>query len=475
MQVLGHDIQLVLAQFGQQVLGQNQAVHRRVVEGDAVLLTPGGDKAHVEVGVVGGQGPVPGKGQKGPQRLLLRGRSGQHLVGDAGEADDLRRQHAPRGGEGVEGIGNLPVFQHHCADLDDDLVLLVQAGGLNVEADDLAVEGGVCLPVDRHPVVHVVDVVGLHAEEDLDFLGRVLGVGEGVGHPVVGDGDGRVAPGLGPLDHVLVPADGGVGLEAHRRQGVHGGHVGVQMELHPFLWGGVHPGSDLRHTDRRRLQHHIAVKTVQVQPALDLDVHPLFDPVHQRLPLLAGKELVHPDGAGVVRDIEGHHPGSPLFQLLVVDGEDVPLHHHGAHIQFQIPDWDRGLGDGPAEDNLALGLFVPLGRSGTGGVFQRRPADGLRAGKGVQLLLGLGRFRRVGNLRVRRGSGLRRLDLHAGQAVGPAQCLLRLDDQVRACPGGPLHRDLGAAAGLVDGGGQDQPALHPVAQLGPLAQGGKHL
>ena len=90
VQVLGHNVQLVLAQLRQQVLGQNQAVHRGVGEGEPVLPAAGGDKAHVEVGVVGGQGPVPGEGQKGLQRLPLGRGPLQHLIGDAGETDDLR-------------------------------------------------------------------------------------------------------------------------------------------------------------------------------------------------------------------------------------------------------------------------------------------------------------------------------------------------------------------------------------------------
>ena len=43
-------------------------------------------------------------------------------------------------------LGDLPVFQHHRADLGDDVPPVVQAGGLDVKADDLAVEGLVRSP-----------------------------------------------------------------------------------------------------------------------------------------------------------------------------------------------------------------------------------------------------------------------------------------------------------------------------------------
>ena len=46
----------------------------------------------------------------------------------------------------------------------------------------------------------------LHAVQNLDFLGRVPGVRERLGHAVVGNGHGRVPPGLRPLDHVPVRA-----------------------------------------------------------------------------------------------------------------------------------------------------------------------------------------------------------------------------------------------------------------------------
>ena len=132
------------------------------MEGNAVLPAPGGDEAHVELRVVGGQRPVPSEVQEHPQGLLLGGRPHQHLIGDAGEADDLRAQDPLRGHKGIEGVGDLPVFQDHRADLDDDLPLFVQAGGLDVKADDLVGEGLIGLPVDHHPVVHVVEEVGLH-------------------------------------------------------------------------------------------------------------------------------------------------------------------------------------------------------------------------------------------------------------------------------------------------------------------------
>ena len=412
MQVLRHNVQLVFAQLRQQVLCQDQAVHRGIMKWNSILPAARGDKAHIKVGVVGRQRPVPGEGQKSLQRLLLGGSPLQHLIRDAGEVDDLRAQDAARGHKGVEAVGDLPVFQHHSTDLDDDLILLVQAGGLDVKADDLIRKKGVCLPVDHHPVIHVVDVIGLHAKEHLDLLGRVLGVWKGVGHAVVCDGDGPVSPGLRPLDHILVSADGGVRLEAHSCQGIHGGHIGVQMELHPLLRGVVHPGMLLRRHYGHRLQHHVAVEAVHVQPPLYQQAHPLFDPVHQGLALIPREKFIDPDGAGVVGEVKGNHPGPPLFQLPVVHGEYIALHHHHAHVQLQLPDGDRGpldgfSVDGPALAPLLAAAFSLSGRGrGRSDLFQCGRPDGLRPGKGV-----LPR-RRLSRPGLRLGLLLRRDRLH---------------------------------------------------------------
>ena len=420
---------------------------------------------------MGGQGPVPGEGQKGPQGLLLGGGPLQHLVGDPGEVDDLRGQDTPRGDKGVEPVGDLPVPQDDGADLDDDLILFVQACGLDVKTDDLVREGGVRLSVDHHPVVHVVEVVGLHPVEELDLLGRVPGVREGLGHPVVGDGNGRVAPGLRPLDHVPVRPQ----LGHHRGEGVHGGHGGVQVELHPLLRRVVLLHGPLRGHDRHRLHHHIPVEAVHVQPALHLQVHSLLDAVHQGLALVPGEEFADADGVGVVGQVEGHHPGPPLLQLPVVHGEHVALHHHRAHVQLQIPDGDGRLGDGLAKDGLALGgLLPPVGRGSLlGAPLTGRPADSLGAGKGV-VLRGGGGLLPARWLRRHLGGG-DGLDPGRAQPVGPAHRLLHLGQQIGTGTGGPLHHQLRAPLPLVDGGGHDQPALRRLGQLAPAAKGGKHL
>ena len=291
VEVLGHDVQLVLAQLGQQVLGQDQAVDGGVGKGYPHPAAALGNEAQVKLGVVGRQGPARRKVEKGLDGLGLGGGPGEHLVGDAGELRDLPGQGTAGIGKGGEFLHHRAIPQHHRADLGDDVPGLVQSGGLDVKADNILCKVLFLVAMDRHAVVHVVDVIGLDPVEDLDLLGRVPGVGERVGHAVVGNGDGPVAPPLRPLDHVLVHADGRVHLAAHRRQRVHGGHVGVEVELHPLLRRVVLPLFPGALHDDVGLQHHVAGKAVDVQLALDEQPLALLHPVHDGLSLFAGEEL----------------------------------------------------------------------------------------------------------------------------------------------------------------------------------------
>ena len=71
--------------------------------------------------------------------------------------------------------------------------------------------------MDHHPVVNVVDEIALDAVQNFDLIPRgVPGVRKGLGHAVVRDGDGGMAPADGLLDH-------GLGV----RQSVHVAHPGM--------------------------------------------------------------------------------------------------------------------------------------------------------------------------------------------------------------------------------------------------------
>ncbi len=211
IQMLRHDVQLELAQLRQQILRQDQGIHIGGVKGKSRLPAALPNEADVKLGVVCRQRTAVHEPEKALQRLL-EGRSVlQHGVGNAGEADNFRRQPAVWIHKGLEPLRDLPVFQHHGANLRDGLLHHVQPRGLNVEADDLVFKRLIHGAVDGHAVVQIVHIVPLHAVEDLDLpLGGVPCVGERLHHAVVGDGNGRMPPGNGLLDN-----GGGI------REGVH--------------------------------------------------------------------------------------------------------------------------------------------------------------------------------------------------------------------------------------------------------------
>ena len=393
VQMLTDDVQLELRQLRQKILRQRQRIQIRRLKGDAVGLAPLADEADVKLRVVGRQGPPVHEVQKGPDGLLLAGGTHQHLVGDAGELDDVGGQGALGVYEGLEALLHFPMFQDDRTDLRDDLRLLVQARRLQVKADDGLVQVLVQAAPDGQALVHVVDVIGLRAQQDLTLaLARAPGVREGLGHAVVRDGNGRVAPGDGPLHCVL-----GVG------QGVHGGHTGVQVQLHPLLRGIVLLDLLFRRLDGQGFQDHVVVKAVQVQPPGDLQVHSGFDAVDNGHPLVPRHEFAHADGAGAVGHVKADDPGVALFQLPVLHSEHVALHRHDAHVQLQRIHRHGDLPDLMGAVN-ALGGKAPLLGVGLHGLLHGLLAQGLGLLKQALLLAqGRGRFwlgrRRLGNRR----------------------------------------------------------------------------
>ena len=497
LQMAADDVQLVFPQLRQKVLGQRQGVQPGGRKVDAVPAAALPNEAHVKFRVVGGQGTAGGKVQEGADGLLLGGGPLEHIVSDPRQVDDGPTQGTLRIGKGLKAVGDLSMVQNHRADLSDPVLPGLQAGGLQIEADDGAVQVLVQVTVESEPLVHVVDIVGLHAQDGLDLVpGGVEGVRERLGHPVVGDGDGRMPPLDGTLDHFL-----GVG------QSVHGGHPGMEVKLHPLLRGVIGLHGLFRRFDGKGLQDHIVVKPVDVQPAGDLQVHPRADALHDGLPLVAGHEFVDPDGGGVVGDIKVYHPGVPPGELLMVCGEDVALYHHDPHVQLQGVHGNGGLSDPAGAIDafgmepavlllLGLGLFHGLQPQGLGLLedalflgersffLQRRllRRRGRFVGKGDLLLgqRGLGLCRRLrfrGRCRLRfrdclvprlllgavSGSGRQRAQGDPLKLIKPRQVCFDLAAEGRVRwggrqqvhpngPGLPVHHRAGDRPGLQNGG-----------------------
>ena len=325
IQMLRHNIQFVFGQLRQQVLGQNQGVHIGGVKFQTHLFAACPDKPDVEFRVVGGQGPTVDEFQKFRQGILQLGGVLQHFIRDAGETDDLRRQAAVGVYEGLEPFADLAVFQHHRADFRNGLPIHLQAGGLNIEADEFVVQPAVPPAVDGNAVVHVVDKIPLHAIEDLDLVpGGVPRVREGLGHTVIRDGNGGMAPADGLLDDLL-----------RVRQGVHIAHFRVEMQLHALHRGGILPFLVLDNVDVVGIELNVLAVPGRLHLALNAQPHTGIDLPIQALGFLFRQVFMDGHGAGVVRHLhmEPPHTGPP--GLHTFHGEHLAAYRGIAHFQIQ--------------------------------------------------------------------------------------------------------------------------------------------
>ena len=390
---------------------------------------------------MGRQGAAVHELQKFRQGLLqLRGVL-QHVIGDAGEADDLRRQPPVGVDEGLEPIRNLTVFQHHGADLRNGLPVHLEARGLDVEAHELPVQGAVLRAVDHHPVIDVVDKVALHAIEDLDLVpSGVPSVREGLGHAVVRDGDGGMSPPDSLLDHLF-----------RVRQGIHIAHLRVEVQLHTLLRGGILPLSVLSQLDVVGVQLDVLPVPGGLHLALDAQPHAGLDGALQSLSLLLRQVLLNGDGVGIVRHVEAQPPHTGPPGLPALEGEHLPRHGGIPHLQVQDLHGHRLDANGLAHQDLACGLLLALTAGGG-----RRD----RSSRAAPCGCGLGRRSLAGDFRR-----------HLSEAVYAHQQMLQLlqlrISQLR--PGGEAQRQ--RHAGLVDASavhhcaGQTKPQLSGELQL----------
>ena len=201
-------------------------------------------------------------------------------------------------------------------------------------------------------VVQIVDKIALHAIEDLDFpLGCMPRIGERLAHAVVCDGDGGMAPGDGLTDGV-----GGIG------QGIHIGHLRVQVQLHPLL-GRCIPASLVRDLhDVKGAELNVLAVAGQLHKALYAQPHTDLDGVLQGGRLFVVHILADGDGIAVVRHIEGQAPQPRPAGFVALRGKDLALQHHAAHLGIQ-PLHGHGLAlDLPAQQHItaaaALAGFV---------------------------------------------------------------------------------------------------------------------
>ena len=158
------DVQLVLAQLRQQVLGQEEGIQKGGSKGNAVPLgtRPGQSRC---------QTPRCGRPAGGSSTKARKARRASSWLGAPTSMSSVMPvSWTMFGGQlplgvhkGLEPLLHLPLLQDHRADLGDHILGPAQARGLQVKADDGPVQVLVLGAPDGEAVVHVVDIVSLGA------------------------------------------------------------------------------------------------------------------------------------------------------------------------------------------------------------------------------------------------------------------------------------------------------------------------
>ena len=378
-----------------------QRIHHRIVIASPQPSQLRAQQRRVKGAVVGRDGAVPDKVHEFRQHFRRPGLSAEHHVRDAGNLRDFRRQRFPRIHQLLEGIHDGALFQLHRADFDDPGRARVEPGAFKVQHYDRPVKGLIRRALDDVPLV---DQISLAAGNQLDFsLGRPEGRRKALQHPVVRHGDGWMAPFDRPADQV-----------SHRRQRVHGAHIGVHMQLNPLFLRLIEP---LLLLHLHQIPDHdgdFPAEGVILAFSADFHVHAFPDPGDFFLHGLAlrvgnGRQIRllapgHPpgsvpqkgfaeNGAGIVRHREGQQHHLSAGDLFSFQHKHVALDHHQAALAVQFLDLHRPVRDGSAEDGLPDRRIRHFGNRNAARPqgLRRRFPGGLRRGPGGLFL----RFRRL--------------------------------------------------------------------------------
>ena len=370
--VLQADTQ-VFAQRGQaegfqvriQFPGIAQRIHHRHVQAPAQSFQFRLQQACVKVRVVCRNGQVADKFHQLRQCFLCLRLPLQHNVVDSGNVRDLRPQRFSGIHQLLKAVDHCAAFQLYGADFNNPGLAGIQARAFKVQHHHRSVV---------RPVVRIlkyrllVNQISFAAGNQLNLsLGRPESCRVGLQHAVVCHGYGRMSPVRRTLDQLI-----------NRRQRVHGGHIGMHMELDPLFLRGVHPllffcFHQVPHGDAQ-----VPGKIVIQALAANLDAHAFLDPVHlfpDGCPLFVGNRrsfgffLLHvaaaiaekhlaQDGTGIVGHRKGYQQHFAALQFLLLQFEYFALDHDQAAVAFQLLDLHRPVRYAAADDRFADRLCV---------------------------------------------------------------------------------------------------------------------
>ena len=173
----------------------------------------------------------------------------------------------------------------------------------------------------------------------------MVGVRERLDIAVIGNGDGRHAPGVGPFYQVFA-----------FRYAVHIAHFGVQMQFDPLLFGGVpallHKGRD-GHDAGHGSDGQFMLEGVLLGHAFDLDKGSLFKGALNLPDELIGDKDLTVNAVGKIRQAEFDDiPLAP--DLPEIHIQDLAAQDHFLVLADQVRDLDGSLIDFPAIDEIRM-------------------------------------------------------------------------------------------------------------------------
>ena len=200
---------------------------------------------------------------------------------------------------GLEFLQNLAIAHLDRRDFRDFLMLRLQAGGLSIKAHKGFCQRRVIGAPHHRYIAGIVDIICLHAVQHLDVnfvaFNGMHGLRKRLRHAMVCDGNGLMSPVLCPLHQVL---GGG--------HAVHGGHVGVQMQLHALLFRCIHAYFLLALHNTGGIHDGLFFKVIIADLALYRQVHAGLDEIHIFPGLFLCQEFAHTHGTMQVGDIKAH-------------------------------------------------------------------------------------------------------------------------------------------------------------------------
>ena len=178
----------------------------------------------------------------------------------------------------------------------------------------------------------------------------MIGVRKCLHHPVIRNGDGFMAPVMGPSHNIL-----------YLRNSVHVAHLGVTVEFHPLLRRRVLPGlgkiRDLTDTGHRS-DGQLPVEFIDGGHAFQLDKSSGTDLRQNIRQLIVADEHLHHNGIGKIRHRK-HDDGLLIADLPGLKLDDLAPQGDLSHLRYHLDQFNGLVLKEPSVDLVWIIAFAP--------------------------------------------------------------------------------------------------------------------